>query len=75
MSLTPADSTSKMRRIRIVSRLALALVWLYEGIIPKLLLPRTEQTQLIRQSGLNFGAPELTLQIMGVAQASSAFGC
>ena len=55
-------------RVRITCRVALALVWLYEGIVPKLLFPRAEQTELVRQSGLSFGAPELTLQAMGVAQ-------
>lgn len=56
-------------RVRIVSRTALGLVWVYEGIVPKLLFPRAEQTELVRNSGLSFGAPEFTLQIMGVAQA------
>jgi uncharacterized membrane protein YphA (DoxX/SURF4 family) len=56
-------------RVRLVSRTALGLVWLYEGVVPKLLFPRPEQTELVRNSGLSFGAPELTLQVMGVAQA------
>jgi uncharacterized membrane protein YphA (DoxX/SURF4 family) len=60
---------STINRVRIVSRTALGLVWLYEGIVPKLLFPRGEQTELVRNSGLSFGAPDLTLQIMGVAQA------
>lgn len=55
-------------RVRIISRTALGLVWLYEGLIPKLLFPRLEQTELVRNSGLSFGAPELTLQAMGIAQ-------
>jgi uncharacterized membrane protein YphA (DoxX/SURF4 family) len=56
-------------RVRIVSRTALGLVWLYEGVVPKLLFPRPEQTEVVRNSGLSFGAPDLTLQLMGVAQA------
>ncbi len=56
-------------RVRIVSRSALGLVWLYEGIIPKLLFPRPEQTELVRNSGLSFGAPVLMLQAMGIGQA------
>ena len=56
-------------RVRIVSRSALGIVWLYEGLVPKLLFPRAEQTELVRNSGLSFGAPDLTLQMMGVAQA------
>ena len=62
-------STSTIDRVRIVSRTALGLVWVYEGVVPKLLFPRAEQTELVRNSGLSFGAPELTLQLMGVAQA------
>ncbi|HEX8281268.1 MAG TPA: DoxX-like family protein [Chthoniobacterales bacterium] len=56
-------------RVRIVSRTALGLVWLYEGLVPKLLFPRPEQAELVRNSGLSFGAPDLTLQVMGIAQA------
>ena len=62
-------ATSTTDRVRLVSRTALGLVWLYEGIVPKLLFPRAEQTELVRNSSLSFGAPDLTLQIMGVAQA------
>lgn len=61
--------TSNIDRVRIVSRTALGLVWLYEGTVPKLLFPRAEQTELVRHSGLSFGAPEITLQVMGIAQA------
>ena len=63
------SSTSTIDRVRIVSRTALGLVWLYEGVVPKLLFPRPAQTELVRNSGLSFGAPDLTLQLMGVAQA------
>ena len=55
-------------RLRIVSRIALGLVWLYEGLVPKLLFLRLEQIDLVRESGFGFGAPELTLQAMGIAQ-------
>lgn len=60
--------TAKLTRVRMTCRIALGLVWLYEGVVPKLLFPRAEQTELVRQSGLSFGAPELTLQLMGGAQ-------
>jgi uncharacterized membrane protein YphA (DoxX/SURF4 family) len=62
-------SQALLDRVRVVSRTALSLVWLYEGIVPKLLFPRAEQTELVRESGLSFGSPDLTLQAMGVAQA------
>lgn len=53
----------------LVSRLSLGLVWLYEGLIPKLLFVRADQAGLVRRSGLYFGTPEFFLQVLGVAQA------
>ncbi|HSH39210.1 MAG TPA: DoxX-like family protein [Chthoniobacterales bacterium] len=69
MNEDAAALLAKLARVRITCRIALGLVWLYEGVVPKLLFPRAGQTELVRQSGLSFGAPEVTLQVMGIAQA------
>ena len=53
----------------LVSRLSLGLVWLYEGLVPKLLFVRPDQVDLVRRSGLYFGTPEFFLQVLGIAQA------
>ena len=57
-----------MDRVRIICRVALGLVWLYEGLVPKLLFVRPDQIDLIERSGLYFATPELFLQWIGAAQ-------
>ena len=59
---------TKLTNIKIISRVALGLVWFYEGLVPKLLFLRTDELDLARRSGLIWKTPELTLQIRGVAQ-------
>lgn len=63
---------SRARAVRIACRLSLGLVWLYEGIIPKVLFVRPDQIDLVQRSGLYFGSPETFLQLLGVAQAAFA---
>ena len=57
-----------MDAVRIICRVALGLVWLYEGLVPKLLFARQDQIHLVERSGLYFGTPEFFLQLLGVAQ-------
>jgi uncharacterized membrane protein YphA (DoxX/SURF4 family) len=57
-----------MNAVRITCRLALGFVWLYEGLVPKLLFVRQDQIDLVERSGLYFGTPEFFLQLLGVAQ-------
>jgi uncharacterized membrane protein YphA (DoxX/SURF4 family) len=61
-----------MKSARIICRLALGIVWLYEGLVPKLLFVRSDQIDLVRRSGLFFGTPEFFLQFLGVAQVVCA---
>ncbi|HEX8490695.1 MAG TPA: DoxX-like family protein [Chthoniobacterales bacterium] len=57
-----------MNAVRIICRVALGAVWIYEGLVPKLLFVRQDQIELVERSGLHFGTPELFLQLLGVAQ-------
>ena len=57
-----------MDTVRIACRLALGIVWLYEGLVPKLLFVRQDQIDLVARSGLYFGTPEFFLQLLGVGQ-------
>lgn len=57
-----------MDPVRIICRVALGLVWLYEGLVPKLLFVRPDQIDLVERSGLYFATPELFLQLLGAAQ-------
>lgn len=57
-----------MNAARIICRLALGVVWLYEGLVPKLLFVRQDQIDLVERSGLFIGTPEFFLQLLGVGQ-------
>ena len=63
---------SRARAVRIVCRLALGAVWLYEGLVPKLLFIGADQVDLVQRSGLYFGTPETFLQWLGIAQVAFA---
>src|SRR2546423_15272029 len=59
---------TRLRTIKIISRIALGLVWFYEGLVPKILFLRADEIGLVQSSHLVWQTPELTLQILGVAQ-------
>src|SRR5881227_2751616 len=59
---------TKLRTIKITSRTALGLVWFYEGLLPKILFLRPDEIGLVQASNLVWRTPQLTLQILGVAQ-------
>lgn len=67
------NSRKQIGRVRIACWLALGLVWLYEGLVPKLLFVRADQIELVQRSGLYFGTPAQFLQLLGTAQV--AFAC
>lgn len=57
-----------LRRIKIISRSALGIVWLYEGLVPKILFVRADEIDLVQRSHLFWRTPHLTLQFLGIAQ-------
>jgi len=59
---------TKLHTIKLTSRIALGLVWFYEGLVPKILFLRADELDLVRASHLVWRTPEFTLQILGVAQ-------
>jgi uncharacterized membrane protein YphA (DoxX/SURF4 family) len=59
---------TKLVTVKIISRVALGLVWLYEGLVPKLLFLRADELDLVRRSGVFWRTPEWTLLVMGIAQ-------
>lgn len=58
----------RLLALKIISRIALGLVWLYEGLVPKLLFLREDEIDLVRKSQLVWRTPQFTLQIMGLVQ-------
>ena len=59
--------------IKVSARNALGIVWLYEGLVPKLLFVRPDEIDLVQRSGIWWGNPLLTLQLMGLAQIAVGF--
>lgn len=58
---------SELRKIKTAARLSVGFVWLWEGLVPKVLKPSDLQVEMVRTSGWWWGSPELTLQWLGVA--------
>jgi len=56
--------------IKLMARVSLGLVWIYEGLVPKILFVHSlpEQAELVRHSGIYWPTPEITLIALGVAQ-------
>ena len=68
------DSLPLVRRMhfaKVAARCSLGLVWLYEGLVPKILFlsAHPAQIELVQRSGIFWPTPELTLIALGVAQA------
>lgn len=68
-----APSTDLQIRASLVCRVArcsLGFVWIYEGLIPKVLFraAHPEQTDLILRSGLYWPTPESTIVALGLSQ-------
>jgi uncharacterized membrane protein YphA (DoxX/SURF4 family) len=59
---------ARLHIIKVVSRTALGLVWLYEGLVPKILFLRADEIGIVQASQLLWRTPQLTLQILGIAQ-------
>jgi uncharacterized membrane protein YphA (DoxX/SURF4 family) len=69
------DFPSRVRKtlgtVKVLARVSLGLVWLYEGLVPKILFLNANPAQidLVRHSGLFWPNPALTLIALGIAQA------
>jgi hypothetical protein len=70
--MKPASNSIEptLRAIKLMARISLGLVWIYEGLIPKILFhsAHPEQIELVRRSGIYWHTPELTLILLGDAQ-------
>ena len=59
---------TKLWIAKVSARVALGFVWLYEGLVPKILFLRADEMDLVQRSGLIWRTPEWTLQVLGLAQ-------
>jgi len=53
---------------KIMARVSLACVWLWEGLIPKLILVRASEVDLVARSGLYLYDARFTLHALGLAE-------
>ncbi|WP_059106062.1 DoxX-like family protein [Shouchella shacheensis] len=54
--------------LHILFSLAVAFIWFYQGLVPKLLFPETGEIQLLQASGLVAGYEEVAVALIGVLQ-------
>ncbi|WP_256761445.1 DoxX-like family protein [Cohnella sp. WQ 127256] len=55
-----------------LSVISLMLIWLYQGIVPKLLFPESGEMTLLRKTGWFPGSEEVILSIVGAAEVGFA---
>src|SRR5919201_4497479 len=53
---------------KMAGRLALGFVWIYEGLMPKLLFVSPSETDLVAQSGLYWPPPRAALALLGLCE-------
>ena len=58
--MKPAD------RVRVTARWCLGLIWVYQGLVPKLLAAVPLEQEIVERTGLYLGSPSLTLTLVGV---------
>ncbi|MGG4147092.1 DoxX-like family protein [Paenibacillus algorifonticola] len=68
----PPAATIQRTIIHYVSLALLAVLWLYQGIVPKLLYPETGELAQIHASGLFSGWEQQALVLLGLSEAALA---
>jgi len=56
------------QKIVLVCTMAIGLVWIYMGIVPKLIFPETGEMEMITGSGMFAGFESPILKVIGVAE-------
>lgn len=62
----------RLAAVHTVSRVALAFVFLWHGLVPKLLVRQEDELALLRDSGLSTDAAVRAVAIVGVAEVAYA---
>ena len=57
----------RLAKIKTAARLSIGFVWVWEGLMPKMLYPSQTQFDMVRQSGWWWGSPEQTVWWLGLA--------
>jgi uncharacterized membrane protein YphA (DoxX/SURF4 family) len=67
MEKTEMEMNSLLWNLKIVSRWSLGLVWIWEGVVPKILAPTEMQRGLVERSGLYWPDVDTYLVFLGSA--------
>ncbi len=65
MKYTEQETNALLWNLKIVCRWSLGLVWIWEGLVPKILAPTEMQRQLVARSGLFWPDVDSHLIILG----------
>ena len=63
-----ANAADRLSAVHAVARVTLALVFLWHGLVPKLLFRHPDELALLRDSGLSDAAAVRVVMIVGVAE-------
>ena len=66
VTLDPA-AYRRLHPVKTAARLSIGLVWVWEGLMPKILFPSPTQFAMVERSGWWWGSPEQTLHWLGIA--------
>ncbi len=65
--MNTAISCAQLRALKIAARCSVGFVWIYEGLVPKILHVSDRQICMVQSSGWWWNSPEATLHALGIA--------
>ena len=60
-------SLTRLHMLKTAARCSVGFVWIYEGLVPKILHVSDRQVCMVQSSGWWWESPETTLHVLGVA--------
>jgi hypothetical protein len=67
-----ADERNRLAAVHAVARVTLALVFLWHGLVPKLLAHHADEVALLRDGGLSPAAADRGVTLLGLAEVALA---
>ena len=65
--MNTAISCAQLRALKIAARCSVGFVWIYEGLVPKILHVSDRQICMVQSSGWWWNSPEAKLHALGIA--------
>ena len=63
----PADHLRLLHALKVAARVAVGFVWLWEGLVPKILRVTPLEIDMVVRSGFWWGSPDATIRWLGIA--------